>query len=216
MVERGDVRVVDEPFSARYYFSAVRRSDRFDEVLPGGTSRAVLDRLLDAAEDGPVFVKDMAYHATGLFTEEVLGCFVNTFLVREPATAVASLARHWPDLTEAEAGYGALHEAYRAAEGLIGRPPPVMDSDELAADPAAVVADWCGAVGLDFDPDALSWAPGMVDEWTWWRDWYGGVADSTGFRPPSSNPSPVIDDPRLAAIVERARPVYEELTATTR
>ena len=213
MVERGDHEVFDEPFSTRYYFSSERRSDRFDEHLPDSDAESTLASLREAAERGPVFVKDMAYQASGLLTEDVLGSFVNTFLVREPLAAVSSFARKWPDLTEEEAGYGRLAEAQPVARSLAVSPPPVIESDALAADPEGVIAAWCEAVGIDFRPDALSWEPGMIPQWLRWREWYEGVAESTGFRPPSPDAEPALEDPRLAAIVDRARPVYDELAS---
>ncbi len=84
MIERGDHAVFDEPFSARYYFSSESRSTRFEQSEPDSTGTAVSALLRDASADGPVFVKDMAYHATGLLDQDLLGNFVNCFLVREP------------------------------------------------------------------------------------------------------------------------------------
>ena len=54
----------------------------------------------------------------------------------------------------------------------------------------------------------------MIEQWIRWQDWYEGVAASTGFHPPREGPSPVLDDPRLAGIAERARPTYEHLVGS--
>lgn len=213
MIERGDLTVFDEPFSARYYFSEERRSDRFDETLPASDAASIVERLDEAAAHGPVFVKDMAYHASGLLDADLLGRFTNSFLVREPTAALASFARMWPDLTEEEAGYERLAEAYAVADDLVAGALPVLESDALCADPAAIVASWCEAVGLDFLPDALRWEPGMVEEWELWRDWYAGVSHSTGFHPSTSSGPVELTDPRLARIAERSAPVYDQLAA---
>lgn len=213
MVERGDHQVFDEPFSTRYYFSTERRSDRFDERLPDSDGASILDRLRAAARDGPVFVKDMAYQAAGLLTEEVLGSFVNTFLVREPLAAVASFARKWPDITEEEAGFGHLAEAYEVAARVSTTAPAVIESDDLATDPEGIIASWCAAVGIAPRPAALTWEPGTIPQWERWREWYEGVAGSTGFRAPSPEPEPPLHDARLEGIVERAEPVYRDLAA---
>jgi Sulfotransferase domain len=210
MVERGDHLVFDEPFSVRYYFSDERRSDRFDEIVASSDAASVVSRLQTAADEQPVFVKDMAYYVSDLLTAELLGGFVNTFLVRRPPDAIASFARKWPDLTEEEAGYAALGEAYRVA-GTLSDAPWVIESDELAADPSHQVAAFCSAVGLDFLPEALTWPAGMIEQWERWGDWYETVSRSTGFNPPSTAPAPPLDDPRLAGIAERAQPVYDEL-----
>ena len=212
MIERGDHVVFDEPFSARYYFSPERRSDRFDTELPDSTGEAIVARLLDAAERSPVFVKEMAYQASGLLTEALLGELVNTFLVREPRAALASFARKWPDLTEEEAGYGRLGEAWDVAGRVAGAAPPVLDADDLVTDPAGRVGAWCSAVGIPFDPEALAWEPGIVAEWGLWSDWYDGVARSTGFRADPPGDVPPLDD-RLEQIAARARPVYDRIAA---
>jgi hypothetical protein len=210
MIERGDHEVFDEPFSARYYFSPERRSARFDHEIPDSTAAAIVARLLAAATTRPVFVKDMAYHASGLLTEELLGELVNTFLVREPRAALASFARKWPDVTEEEAGYGRLAEAFAVARRCTGRVPPVLEADDLAREPSAQVRAWCEAVGIPFVADALRWPPGMPAQWELWTDWYEGVARSSGFEPPGTAEPPELDD-RLEAIAARARPVYDEL-----
>jgi hypothetical protein len=212
MIERGDHEVFDEPFSTRYYFSPERRSPRFETEMPDSTGVAVVARLLDAATTRPVFVKDMAYHATGLLTDELLGELVNTFLVREPRAALASFARKWPDLTEEEAGYGRLSEAFAVAGRLTRDAPPVLESDDLARDAPVQVRTWCDAVGIPFVADALQWQPGMPPQWELWADWYEGVARSSGFEPPRPTEPPVLDD-RVEAIATRARPVYDELAA---
>jgi hypothetical protein len=210
MIERGDHEVFNEPFSTRYYFSPERRSTRFETELPESTAAAIVARLLDAANTRPVFVKDMAYHASGLLTEELLGELVNTFLVREPRAALASFARKWPDLTEEEAGYGRLGEAFAVARRLTGGAAPVLEADDLARDPSAQVRAWCDAVGVPFVGDAMRWQPGMPAQWELWADWYEGAARSSGFEPPGTTEPPVLDD-RVEAIAARARPVYDEL-----
>lgn len=216
VVERGDHQVFDEPFSLRYYYSCERRSDRFDQTLPDSDLLSILARLRAAAQVGPVFVKDMAYYLDDVLGEELLAGFVNSFLVREPTAAIASFAREWPDLTEEEAGYPSLGKAFRIARSLTGADPPVIEADELAADPSTVIAAWCDAVGVGYRSEALTWEPGMIEQWVRWREWYEGVAQTSGFRPPPPGParrSATLDDPRLAAVADRAQPVYEELTA---
>lgn len=224
MIERGDHTVFDEPFSARYYFSSEPRSDRFAErVIDSDTNRdtnrggndgggAVLDRLMQAARSRPVFVKEMAYHASGLLTPAFMSRFTNVFLVRRPDAALASFARQWPDLTEEEAGYGRLAEAFRIAAQPGRRAPVVVEADDLADDPPALVEAFCGAVGIGFLESALTWRPGMQPEWERWRDFYDGVAASSGFLPRHSDAAPQLDA-RLSAIALRAQPVYDELAA---
>ncbi len=214
MIERGDHTVIDEPFSARYYFSSESRSNRYEPTEPDATGEKVLGDLLREAESGPVFVKDMAYHTTGMMSPELLANFTNTFLVREPTATLSSLARKWPDHTAEEAGFDALGRAFDILVSA-GSTPPVIDGDDLAARPEEVIAAWCEAVGIPFMAEALSWEPGMVPQWIRWQDWYEGVAASTGFVAPTSGAAPDTAQPASAPaadpVLERAAQVYRRL-----
>ncbi|HUF83988.1 MAG TPA: sulfotransferase family protein [Acidimicrobiia bacterium] len=206
MMERGDVTVFHEPFSVRYYFGATKRSARYGEVRDDGDPDAIVAALDAAASQGPVFVKDMAYHVVGLVDDAFLERFVHSFLIRDPAWTVPSLAAIWPDFTDEEVGFDAL----AALVDRVGDP-VIVDSDDLRRDPAGVVEKWCGGVGLPFAPEALSWPPGMRPEWGLWEDWHDEVAQSDGFAPSPDEPPPERSDPRVEAAYQRARPVYEKL-----
>lgn len=209
MIERGDHTVIDEPFSQRYYFSAERRSGRYPDKDTGATAEVVLQRLHDAARERPVFVKDMAYHACDLLDAGFLADFANTYLVREPAAALASLERMWPDFTDEEAGYDALGRTFDIAPG------PVLEADDLAHDPPGLIRAWCEAVRIGFEPGALTWKPGMVPQWEHWQDWYEGVANSTGFVPPEPRTGPPADSSeRVRAVLTGALPVYDRMVAS--
>jgi Sulfotransferase domain len=211
VLERGDHTVFDEPFSEHYYFGPQKVSPRFSEVRPEAGPGAILERVEAAARRRPVFVKDMAYHVAGVASPGFARRFTNTFLIRDPARSLPSLARMWPDFTDEEAGYAALAALVGHAEAA-GQDPVIVDSDDLCRDPESVVAAWCGRVGIPFVPAALRWAPGMRAEWRLWPDWYGATSRSTGFVPPSGPPPPPQDE-RVAAACERWRPAYEALRA---
>jgi hypothetical protein len=206
MTARGDHEVFDEPFSLRYYFSAERRSARFDETLPRSTAAELLDDIETAARDRPVFVKDMAYQAA-----ELLERFRNCFLVRDPAATLRSLAGHWPDFTDEETGWEALDRAADIVE-KIGQPLVVVDAARLCEDPRGVVSAWCDEMDLPFVEEALSWDPGMRSEWATWEDWHGSTAQATGFEPLGDPPpTPTADEPRVLEAYRDALPVYERL-----
>jgi hypothetical protein len=211
VIERGDHHVVDEPFSRHYYFGRAKVSARYDHVLDASDPAAILRDLEAAARDRPVFLKDMAYHLAGV-DPSVVGRFRNAFLIRDPAWALPSLARHWPDFTDDEAGYAALATLVEAVEDA-GQPVVIIDRDDLLGDPAGMVAAWCEHTGLPPDPEALSWAAGMRPEWVLWRDWYGAAARSTGFgAPPEPGaPPPTASDERVVEAIARHRPLYEAL-----
>lgn len=219
MRERGDVTVFSEPFSSYYYFGPERVSSRFAdrEPDPGETFDVILDRVESAAEHGPVFVKDMAYHVAPRADDKFLSRFTNSFIVRDPRLALGSLAAKWPDFTEDEAGFTALAQLFRLARDVTGDVPPVIDGEDLRRDPTGIVAAWCREVGLEFDAGALRWEAGAdFDDWQRWRGWYETAGSSTGFRAPgrpADRPPPPPDDPRAAELAAALRPAYEEVAA---
>jgi hypothetical protein len=208
-VERGDFRVFHEPFSVSYYFGPERRSDRFAGKEPKDKYRHenVLAELL-APGDKPVFIKDMAYHAAGFMDREFAAKFTNSFIIREPKQVLSSLRGMWPDFTTEEAGYEQLYRLSRySAES--GQESVIVDAQDLSEDTEGTVAAYCEALGIPFEPEALSWEPREVPEWKTWDEWHTDVQESTGIgeisREDVSLPT------HLRGVYERCLPYYEEL-----
>lgn len=206
---RGDLDVLTEPFSAPYYDGPEQRSTRFPVTDPDATFEATLVAVLGS--DRPRFVKEMAYQLGPLLRSDVLERFTSSFLVRDPAWAIPSLLRVWPDATLEETGYDAQLAAFELVSEAMGAPPPVMDSDDLRREPDGAIERWCAAVGIDHRPHALHWEPGLPEGWERWRDWFETAAASTGFAPPPDGPPPPLTG-RAAVLVERCRPAYEAMT----
>ena len=211
IAERGDLDVVSEPFSAAFYDGPDARSDRFGCTAPDATFASVRSSLLERAAARAVFVKDMAYQALPAADAGLLDGVSHTFLVRDPAWSIPSLAARWPDFTEVETGFGAVVELLDRVDAR-GHDAVVIDSDDLRRRPEAVAAAWCDRVGLPQEAAALSWEPGMREGWDRWSEWHGSTAASSGFRPPDEHP-PLVDDPRVLAAIDAARPLYEALVA---
>src|SRR5688500_4703445 len=142
MIERGDHHVIDEPFSAHYYFGERKVSPRFSTVEPNSRPEQIVDSLERAAVERPVFVKDMAYHAADFASIELVAKLTNAFLIREPVGALASLAEKWPDFTDEEAGYDALAVVVDLVEAA-GQDVVIIDQDDLRRDPAGIVHCYC-------------------------------------------------------------------------
>lgn len=219
MRARGDLIVFSEPFSGAYYFSEERVSDRF--AGPGtsasGTAwRRVAQNLVAATEDGTVFVKDMAYHASPCLDRELVRAFRNTFILRHPALTLSSLQRLLPDFTPEEAGFEQQYRLMELALEASDDELTVVDAEELRRSPRAVVEEYCRRVGLAYLPESLTWRPGLLDDWRRWKEWHGGVAASTGITPPSADLEPArpagVDPVVYASCVE----YYEKMVALAR
>jgi hypothetical protein len=210
-VERGDFKVFHEPFSASYYYSTERRSDRFAHHQPKEEydhGRALKEIL--APSEQPVFVKDMAYHVAGFITPEFVRNFRNTFIIREPRYVLASLHKMWPDFTFEEAGYEELYRlfAYALEEG---QEPVVVDASELSENPEGVVAAYCEKLGISHRPEALSWEPCEIPEWKMWEGWHDDAQQSTGIGKVSHEEVTLSGE--LEAVYGRCLPYYEALHA---
>jgi Sulfotransferase domain len=181
-VERDDIEVLHEPFSASYYYGEDRLSDRYSDVEPNAEYN--YDRVLAEVlrpHGRRVFLKDMAYHAKGVMGPEFISNFVNTFIVRDPKYVLSSLYRMWPDFTLEETGYEELYWAFRYATER-GEDPVVVDAMTFSENPEGILSAYCERVGIPFRADSLSWEPGEVDEWKTWEGWHQKAQQSTGIR----------------------------------
>ncbi len=210
-VERGDFRILHEPFSMSYYFSPERRSERFDgeEMKEEYRYAKVLSEVM-APGERPVFLKDMAYHVAPIMDRELVSRFRNTFLMRDPRAVIASYAKKWPDFTFEEAGYEELYRLYGYAVED-GQDPVAIDAQDLSENPDAVVAAYCESIGIVHKPEALTWEQREVPEWDMWEGWHDSAQESTGIGKLERKEIDLPDD--LEEIYRRCLPYYEALHA---
>jgi len=211
-VERDDFEVLHEPFSASYYYSEERLSDRYreEEPRPENNYENVLAEVLRPRERR-VFLKDMAYQAKPLIGQEFASRFVNTFIIRDPKYVIASLHKMWPTFTFEETGYEQLYELYRYATRAGQEEPTVVDAMTFSENPVGVLQTYCGRLGIPFEEGSLSWTPGEVSKWKSWEGWHDAAQQSTGIQPARRTdpdlPSSLMD------VYERCLPYYYQLAA---
>ncbi len=216
---RGDHRCFHEPFGEAWYQGEDARWPRItSESLrtPGLTFDRVWRGLLDAAGQGPVFVKDFPHYVEHLWTDDFLDHFNHSFLVRDPAKVATSMYKHWPDFVLKEIGFVEQRRLFDRIAERQGAPPPVIDSDDLLEEPAAVVEAWCQAVGIPFKPEALSWTAGARDEVSWYDggSWHENLRDSDGLKPQPRRYIDIADAPaRVREIYDLVLPHYRHLHA---
>lgn len=211
MTERDDRLVVHEPFSQVVDFGEAKVGDRVAH-----TEGDVLAALRAIAAEKPVFFKDTTdFHYPALLADEAfLSAATHTFIIRDPAEAIASHHALNPDLGRDEIGFAWLHEIFTAVQAATGTTPVVIDSDDLLDRPADTVRAYCSAVGIPFLPDALMWKPGMRSEWQATGRWHKSTSETAGFtRGTSGGAEAVAADPVLRAHRDYHLPYYEQLRA---
>ena len=213
MIARGDVTVINEPFSRGYYFGPNRVNDRYpDEQSPEDCDpEEVLKKILEAAEDRLVFFKDMAYHVHRFMNWEFLSHFKNMLLIRDPRLSIVSLYKKMPDFTREETGYESLAELASLVEGHVEKP-FTMDGEVLRANPQQVTKMFCDAANIEFNPNALQWDSGSQENWDTWQQWYDEAARSKSFNAPAATfDEATMRIPRVAKAIEYSMPHYEAL-----
>jgi hypothetical protein len=211
-LERGDFKVFHEPFSASYYYSTERRSNRYTNKEPKEeyNHENVLARILEPRQKR-VFFKDMAYHTANFMNREFASKFTNTFIIRDPTPVISSLNRFWPDFTLEETGYEQLYRLFGFAVEN-GEEPAIVDASDLLGNSEGTVAAYCAKLDIPFMPEALSWESHKVPEWEMWAEWHEEAEQSTGIKK-----HPLEDDTEipegLEEIYGHCLPYYKELYA---
>src|SRR5919199_2418569 len=212
-VERDDLEVLHEPFSASYYYGEDRLSARYSDVEPKAEHnyKRVLADILKPRQKR-VFLKDMAYHAKGVMGPEFISNFVNTFIIRDPKYVLSSLYKMWPDFTLEETGFEQIYWAFRYAERAEENP-VVVDAMTFSEDPVRIISAYCEHVGIPFKQDALSWEPGEVEKWKSWEGWHEAAQQSTGIERAERRDPELPDE--LQDAYEDCLPYYYTLAAHT-
>jgi hypothetical protein len=212
MIERGDHEVIHEPFSSivvqGYVTIGEETVTRHDELL---------ELLVERARDNRVFVKETTeYDYLNNGGARIPEVGRHTFIVRDPRAAIASHYAMNPEMTCAEAGYE--HQAEIARRAYPGAERPVVvEAEDLVADSAGAVADYCARVGIPFIASALSWQPEDHQAWSRTRQWHRDAAASSGFRASRREYAHTVENtPFLAECHAYQLPHYEFLRSRAR
>ncbi len=229
MRERGDFDCLHEPF-LHYYYS--ERSDRrlphFDSESEHPTSYAgTRDMILERAEQGPVFAKDMSYYVMPELLDDTDFCrrVTHCFLIRDPLRTIMSYYRLDAGVSSWEIGVEALWRHFDGLSKLGIDDPVVIEAESVRRDSAAAMGEFWRALGLDFRARALSWDRRETPEdWHYVQGWHGSVSSSGGIRPLAENDRDAAqsefeqlchDAPRLRDLLAFHQPYYERLRAVS-
>lgn len=213
---RSDTAVVDEPFYAAYLAASGLDHPMRVEVLAAGPTdpEEVAARLAGPVPQGRAiyYQKHMTHHMLPGFPLAWMDACRHAFLVRSPARVLASYARRREAVDLADIGVTQQVELFERVADRAGAAPPVVDADDLLADPAGLLACLCERLGIAFSPAMLCWPAGRrPSDGVWAPAWYEAVERSTGFAAPGPDQALPPLEPRLQAVADAAAPFYLRL-----
>ena len=128
IAERGDFRVVHEPFSQLSDFGEAEVGEHIVR-----SEHELIHALFLLAGHDPVFFKDTTdFRYPGVLTNHrFLTEVAHTFIIRDPARAIASHYQLNPRLSRDEVGFKRLSEIFDAVTVATGSTPVVIDADEF-------------------------------------------------------------------------------------
>lgn len=206
---RADTAVVDEPFYAHYLHATGLDHPGRAAILGSQPTdwQTVADRLTGPVPGGkPIYYqKHMAHHLLPGMDGPWLNDLRHALLLREPEAMLTSLLKVIPEPSPEDTGLPQQVELFERMADVQDHPPPVIDARDVLDDPPGLLRALCAALGVDFDPAMLVWAPGpRPTDGVWAAHWYAAAEASTGFHPYT---------PKSDRVPERLRDVLAECEA---
>lgn len=211
---RPDTVAVDEPFYAAYLSATGIEHPMRDEILASQPTKpmdVVASLQAPLADNATIhYQKHMTHHMIPTMPREWMAGVRNAFLIRAPDRVLASYAAKRSDVTVEDLGFPQQVALFEHVMALTGARPPVVDTDDLLANPEGMLRALCAALDIPFSAAMLTWPAGRwCCDGVWAAHWYGNVEKSTGFG--SASTAPVITDPAHLTIVSEARAAYDTL-----
>jgi hypothetical protein len=213
---RADCAVWDEPFYAHYLAETQLNHPLAEDIIAAYETDW---RLVAARATGPVpvpggkqifYQKHMTHHILPHMDLACLDGLRHAFLIRDPGRVLMSYVDKRADVTLDDLGFPQQQRLFDLLCAETGRTPPVLDADDVLADPEGMLRALCAALGISFEAAMLSWPAGGRDsDGLWAAHWYGAVEQSTGFAAP--NPGSRHVPEHLAGILAAAEDIYQAL-----
>jgi hypothetical protein len=211
---RADCFAWDEPF---YGFSLKHRGNDHpmrDDII--AANECDWDKLVarcTSPASKPIFYqKHMTHHMLKEFDRSFALKLTNAFLIRSPEHVLASYTQKWSDASLQNIGFVEQAEIFEMVADHLGHAPPVIDADQVLADPHAALTKLCAACKIPFDDAMLHWPKGPKSfDGVWAPHWYNAVWQSEGFAVPTRKEISLSRE--LHKLADQARPYYEKLKA---
>ena len=212
---RSDCQVWDEPF---YAFALKHRGNdhplRAEIIARYETDyETVVARCLSPPLDGKsvFYQKHMTHHMLPGYDRQWILKMTNAFLIRDPLRVLASYARKWEQVSLRDIGIVEQWEIFKLVADVLGKPPAVVDAEDVLDDPRSALTALCKALGIGFTDAMLVWPKGPKPyDGVWGRHWYNAVHASSSFERPAAVP-PIELPTALREIAEDASDIYRQL-----
>jgi Sulfotransferase domain len=209
---RPDCEAWDEPF---YGFSLQHKGNDHpmrDEII--ASMETDWDKLVKncttPSKRPLLYQKHMTHHMLEGYDRSFILALTNAFLIRDPARVLASYTQKWSEVDLRAIGFIEQAEIFDMVAQKLGHAPPVVDSDDVLANPRGVLSKLCAACGIAFDEAMLKWPKGpKACDGVWAAHWYNAAWESTGFSVPPAKDISL--PPELQRIADAARPYYDQL-----
>lgn len=224
--------IFDTPFYGAYALSADNPVDRlFSQEVAAAWEKdykKVISQMTGDLPEGASFSFQRHTTRTILphFGREWLKSLNNFFLIRHPKEIILSFYKAMgghdmaEEFTAKDIAIDVLYCLFKDVESITGKTPIVIHSDDLAQNPAQVLAFLCDQFGLDFSEKMLSWEPKLNNSQIissqlpsaneqWGKTFYKTIHNSSGFLPYKKTEEPLPDE--LRPILAACMPFYEKL-----
>ncbi len=224
MRERGDLKCFHEPFMYDYYINRkVRVMPHFKpETGRPVTFAQVRDMLLEHAQSGVVFFKDMSYYVMPhlLDDTQLRNRLINCFLIRNPLASIASYFKLDSEVTSEEIGLEAQFLHYDALRNSSKTQPVVIEAEKIRENAARTINALWDEIGLPRADHAFQWGTKNPEDWSQVAGWHSDVSSSQRIWPMTSGQSDAEamnfeklsrQFPRMLEYLDHHLPFYEAL-----
>ena len=153
---RADTAVSDEPFYGAFLKTSGADHPMRDEVIAAmdcdwaSVMRATsAGRRRRAGRSGTRSICGTIWSGRSAMTD--FAGFTHAFLIRDPARMIASYLRKREAARFEDFGLDRQAEFFEREADRLGRAPPVVDANDVLADPEGTLTAFCAALGLAFD-----------------------------------------------------------------
>ena len=211
---RSDTIVCDEPLYAHYLRVTGLPHPGAAEVIAHHESdwRKVVAYLTGELPSGKTifYQKHMAHHLLSNIDDDWLDQLTHCFLIREPREMLTSLLEFIPRPVITDTGLPQQLRIFQRVQQRTGREPPVLDAQDVLANPEVMLRSCCRMLEVPFQPAMLSWPAGRrATDGIWAKYWYDKVEKTTSFGPYRPKEETVPEP--LLALLSECEELYSQL-----